>query len=40
MGESIQRGLGAGANREVMLGAFEHALAHFHRQVAEHTAGA
>jgi phenylpropionate dioxygenase-like ring-hydroxylating dioxygenase large terminal subunit len=40
MGESIQRGLAAGANREVMLGAFEHALAHFHRQIAEHTAGA
>ena len=34
MGESIQRGLGAGANREITLGAFEHALAHFHAQVA------
>jgi phenylpropionate dioxygenase-like ring-hydroxylating dioxygenase large terminal subunit len=33
MGESIQRGLASGANREVVFGAFEHALAHFHRQV-------
>ena len=34
MGESIQRGLASGANREITLGAFEHALAHFHAQVA------
>ncbi|HEY0254284.1 MAG TPA: SRPBCC family protein [Kofleriaceae bacterium] len=33
MGESIQRGLASGANHDVMFGAFEHALAHFHRQV-------
>jgi phenylpropionate dioxygenase-like ring-hydroxylating dioxygenase large terminal subunit len=33
MGESIQRGLASGANREVVFGAFEHALAHFHRQI-------
>ncbi len=33
MGESIQRGLSAGANREVTFGAFEHALAHFHAQI-------
>jgi phenylpropionate dioxygenase-like ring-hydroxylating dioxygenase large terminal subunit len=33
MGESIQAGLASGANRDFVLGAFEHALAHFHRQV-------
>jgi len=33
MGESIQRGLASGANRTVVFAAFEHALAHFHRQV-------
>lgn len=33
MGESIQRGLASGANRDVVFGAFEHALAHFHRQL-------
>jgi phenylpropionate dioxygenase-like ring-hydroxylating dioxygenase large terminal subunit len=33
MGESIQRGLASGANRDVVFGAFEHALAHFHRQI-------
>ncbi|MEO6774589.1 MAG: aromatic ring-hydroxylating dioxygenase subunit alpha [Kofleriaceae bacterium] len=33
MGESIQAGLASGANREVVFGAFEHALAHFHRQI-------
>jgi phenylpropionate dioxygenase-like ring-hydroxylating dioxygenase large terminal subunit len=33
MGESIQRGLASGANREVVFGAFEHALAHFHREI-------
>lgn len=32
LGESIQRGLAAGANREVVFGAFEHGLAHFHAQ--------
>ncbi|HEU0037516.1 MAG TPA: SRPBCC family protein [Kofleriaceae bacterium] len=37
MGESIQRGLASGANREIQLGAFEHALAHFHAQIAAHT---
>ncbi|MBS2021147.1 MAG: aromatic ring-hydroxylating dioxygenase subunit alpha, partial [Deltaproteobacteria bacterium] len=36
MGESIQRGLESGANREVVFGAFEHALAHFHRQIGLH----
>ena len=35
MGESIQTGLASGANREVVFGAFEHALAHFHRQVEQ-----
>ena len=34
MGESIQRGLASGANRDVVFGAFEHALTHFHTQVA------
>lgn len=34
MGESIQRGLASGANTEVVFGAFEHALAHFHAQIA------
>lgn len=33
MGASIQRGLASGANRDVVFGAFEHALAHFHRQI-------
>ena len=33
MGESIQGGMASGANREVVFGAFEHALAHFHRQI-------
>jgi phenylpropionate dioxygenase-like ring-hydroxylating dioxygenase large terminal subunit len=37
MGESIQRGLSAGANRDVVFGAFEHALAHFHRQIERFT---
>ena len=36
MGESIQRGLASGANREVVFGAFEHGLAHFHRQLARY----
>jgi phenylpropionate dioxygenase-like ring-hydroxylating dioxygenase large terminal subunit len=35
MGESIQAGLASGANTEVVFGAFEHALAHFHRQVEQ-----
>jgi phenylpropionate dioxygenase-like ring-hydroxylating dioxygenase large terminal subunit len=30
MGESIQRGLTSTANREVVFGAYEHALSHFH----------
>ena len=38
MGESIQKSLASGANREIVFGAFEHALAHFHRQVELHTA--
>jgi phenylpropionate dioxygenase-like ring-hydroxylating dioxygenase large terminal subunit len=33
MGESIQRGLTSGANRQITFGAFEHALAHFHAQI-------
>ncbi|HEY4176669.1 MAG TPA: SRPBCC family protein [Kofleriaceae bacterium] len=37
LGESIQRGLASGANREVAFGAFEHALAHFHAQVDENS---
>jgi phenylpropionate dioxygenase-like ring-hydroxylating dioxygenase large terminal subunit len=35
IGEAIQRGLGAGANEEVVFGAFEHALAHFHAEIAK-----
>jgi hypothetical protein len=34
LGESIQRGLASGANQEVVFGAYEHALAHFHRQIS------
>jgi len=34
LGESIQRGLGSGANREVLFGAYEHALTHFHAQIS------
>ncbi len=37
-GESIQRGLTSGANREVVFGAFEHGLAHFHREIERRTA--
>ncbi len=33
MGESIQRGLASGANTELVFGAFEHALDHFHSTV-------
>lgn len=33
MGESIQRGLASGANTDLLFGAFEHALEHFHREV-------
>jgi phenylpropionate dioxygenase-like ring-hydroxylating dioxygenase large terminal subunit len=33
MGESIQHGLASGANRDVIFGAYEHALAHFHATV-------
>ncbi len=35
MGESIQRGITSGANRQITFGAFEHALAHFHAQVEQ-----
>ena len=38
LGESIQRGLSSGANEEVVFGAFEHALAHFHAEIAERLA--
>lgn len=34
IGESIQQGLTSGANNEVVFGAFEHALAHFHEEIA------
>jgi phenylpropionate dioxygenase-like ring-hydroxylating dioxygenase large terminal subunit len=34
LGESIQRGLASGANEELVFGAFEHALAHFHAEIA------
>jgi phenylpropionate dioxygenase-like ring-hydroxylating dioxygenase large terminal subunit len=40
LGESIQAGLASGANRELLFGAFEHALAHFHAQVDARLAGA
>lgn len=40
MGESIQRGLSSGANREVVFGAYEHALSHFHAGVAALTGAA
>lgn len=33
MGESIQRGLASGANTDLVFGAFEHALDHFHAAV-------
>jgi phenylpropionate dioxygenase-like ring-hydroxylating dioxygenase large terminal subunit len=33
MAESIQRGLASGANEDVVFGAFEHALAHFHAEI-------
>ena len=35
MGASIQRGLTSGANADLVFGAFEHALAHFHRQIEQ-----
>ncbi len=35
MGESIQRGIASGANRQITFGAFEHALAHFHAQITQ-----
>lgn len=38
LGESIQRGLASGANEEVLFGAFEHALTHFHDEVARRLA--
>jgi phenylpropionate dioxygenase-like ring-hydroxylating dioxygenase large terminal subunit len=34
IGEAIQKGLGSGANKEIVFGAFEHALAHFHAEIA------
>lgn len=37
MGESIQKGVASGANREVVFGAFEHALSHFHGEIARQT---
>ena len=38
LGESIQRGLASGANEDVLFGAFEHGLTHFHERVAERLA--
>jgi hypothetical protein len=38
LGESIQRGLASGANDDVLFGAFEHALAHFHDEIAQRLA--
>jgi hypothetical protein len=40
MGESIQQGLSSGANHEVVFGAYEHALAHFHAEIDRRSAGA
>ena len=37
MGESIQRGIDSRATPDLVFGAFEHALAHFHDQVAWHS---
>jgi hypothetical protein len=37
MGESIQKGLASGANREVVHAAFEHALTYFHAEIARRT---
>jgi phenylpropionate dioxygenase-like ring-hydroxylating dioxygenase large terminal subunit len=37
MGESIQRGLSSRAGGDFVFGAFEHALAYFHIQVARHS---
>ncbi len=34
MGESIQRGLGSGANEDLVFGAYEHALTYFHDEIA------
>lgn len=34
MGESIQRGLSSGANRDLVHGAFEHALTFFHAEIS------
>jgi phenylpropionate dioxygenase-like ring-hydroxylating dioxygenase large terminal subunit len=33
MGESVQRGMRSGANSDVVLGAFEHGLRHFHAEI-------
>ena len=38
LGESIQRGLSSGANEELVFGAFEHALTHFHAAIERHLA--
>lgn len=38
-GESVQLGLSSGANREIVFGAFEHALAHFHAEIARRVDG-
>jgi phenylpropionate dioxygenase-like ring-hydroxylating dioxygenase large terminal subunit len=38
MGESIQRGLGSGANHDVVFGSYEHALRHFHDGIARYSA--
>lgn len=34
MGESIQKGMASGANESVVFGSFEHALTHFHGEIA------
>ena len=39
MGESIQRGLSCGANKDVVFAAYEHALTHFHQAIADPYAG-
>lgn len=35
LGESIQRGLASGANDDVLFGSYEHALTHFHDEIAK-----
>jgi phenylpropionate dioxygenase-like ring-hydroxylating dioxygenase large terminal subunit len=39
LGESIQRGLSSGANDDIVFGAFEHALAHFHAEIERRLQG-